>query len=235
MGNITTAMMLDHEAMASHSVTVTASDGEDDASIDVTIMVANVEECEDAGATAVADTSNAGLMADCEALLMGGDMLSGDGSLNWAIDTSIMDWDGVRISGDPMRVTQLRLTRKGLSGSIPASLGYLSELENLYLNANSLQGMVPGELGMLTNLQDLRLHNNDLDGLEMGLGGASSLTRFWAHNNDLAGGIPTDFGDLDSLVWLRLDGNMLTGGIRPSWATWTASNGCTCTATIWAA
>ena len=214
MGQITTTMMLDHEAMASHMVTVTAMDdrgGSD--SIAVTVTVGNVEECEDAGATAVADTSNAGLMADCEALLMGGDMLSGDGSLNWAIDTSIMDWDGVRISGDPMRVTQLRLTRKGLSGSIPASLGYLSELENLYLNANSLQGMVPGELGMLTNLQDLRLHNNDLDGLEMGLGGASSLTRFWAHNNDLAGGIPTDFGDLDSLVWLRLDGNMLTGGI----------------------
>ena len=216
MGNITTAMMLDHEAMASHMVTVTASDGEDDASIAVTVNVGNVEECEDAGAMAVADTSNAGLMADCEALLMGGDMLSGDGSLNWAIDTSIMDWTGVVISGDPMRVTQLRLTRKGLSGSIPASLGYLSELENLYLNANSLQGMVPGELGMLTNLADLRLHNNELEGLEMGLGGMSSLTRFWAHRNHLSGSIPSDFGDLDSLVWLRLDtpleGDGLSGG-----------------------
>ena len=29
MGNITTAMMLDYEMMMSHTVTVTASDGED--------------------------------------------------------------------------------------------------------------------------------------------------------------------------------------------------------------
>ena len=63
-------MMLDHEAMASHMVTVTATDDEEASdSIAVTVNVGNVEECEDAGATAVADTSNAGAMADCEALL----------------------------------------------------------------------------------------------------------------------------------------------------------------------
>ena len=39
MGNITTTMMLDHEAMASHTVTVTASNGEGEGSIEVTIAV----------------------------------------------------------------------------------------------------------------------------------------------------------------------------------------------------
>ena len=59
MGNITTAMMLDYEAMASHMVTVTATDEDGAAdSIDVTVTVGNVVECEDAGATAVADRTN---------------------------------------------------------------------------------------------------------------------------------------------------------------------------------
>ena len=212
MGNITTTMALDYEAMASHTVTVTASDGEDTATIDVTIAVGDMYP----GCTVM---GNNGQTNDCEILLGAKDALMGDDAtrmLDWSEDTSIMDWDGVVISGDPMRVTQLRLTRRGLSGSIPASLGYLSELENLYLNANSLQGMVPGELGMLTNLQDLRLHSNELEGLEMGLGGMSSLTRFWAHRNHLSGSIPSDFGGLDSLEWLRLDtpleGDGLSGG-----------------------
>ena len=39
MGSITTTMMLDYEAMASHMVTVTASNDEGDGSIEVTIMV----------------------------------------------------------------------------------------------------------------------------------------------------------------------------------------------------
>ena len=67
-GQITTTMMLDYEAMASHTVTVTASNGEGSDSIEVTIMVIDntppafpaatatrsVEENQDAG-TAVGD------------------------------------------------------------------------------------------------------------------------------------------------------------------------------------
>ena len=80
-GEITTAMMLDYEAMASHMVTVMATDvaGASD-SIDVTVTVDNVVECEDAGATAVADRTNSDLLADCDALLNIMDDLVGDGT-----------------------------------------------------------------------------------------------------------------------------------------------------------
>ena len=60
MGNVTTAMMLDYESATSHTVTVTATrvaDETDSDSIVVTVNVGDVEECEDAGATAVADTA----------------------------------------------------------------------------------------------------------------------------------------------------------------------------------
>ncbi len=210
-GQITTTMALNHEAMSSLMVTVTASDGEDTDNIDVTVTVEDkYPGCTVAG--------NSGLTNDCEVLLGGMDTLRGEGNLDWSDDTSIMDWSGVEVSGDPMRVTEIRLSNNGdLDGTIPASLGYLGELVNLYLNGNALSGMIPGSLGMLTKLEDLRLHNNELQGLEMGLGGASSLTRFWAHRNHLSGSIPADLGDLDSLEWLRLDspleGGGLTGGI----------------------
>ena len=41
-GQIMTTAMLDYEAMSSHTVTVTASDGEDSDSIDVTVMVGDM-------------------------------------------------------------------------------------------------------------------------------------------------------------------------------------------------
>ena len=81
MGNITTLMMLDHEAMDSHMVTVTATaaDGSTD-SIAVTVAVGDAHpDC------TVAD--NNGLTNDCEALLDAkGDL---GGSLNWDTDTAM--------------------------------------------------------------------------------------------------------------------------------------------------
>ena len=99
MGNITTTMALDHEAMASHSVTVTATvrrRGSD--SITVTIAVGNVDECEDAGADGGGRQRN-GLMADCEILLGANDTLMGDDAtrmLDWSVDTPIADAVGSR-------------------------------------------------------------------------------------------------------------------------------------------
>ena len=90
MGQITTTMMLDHEAMASHMVTITAtdSDGASD-SIDVTVMVGDAHpDC------TVMD--NMGLTNDCEALLDAKADLGGD--LDWDAGTAVADWQGVTMS-----------------------------------------------------------------------------------------------------------------------------------------
>ena len=39
------------------------------------------------------------------------------------------DWDGVTISGAPLRVTRLRLSDSELTGQFPAELGSLTKLE----------------------------------------------------------------------------------------------------------
>ena len=101
--------------------------------------------------------ANPGLMQDCFALLEAVDALRGDGTLNWGVDTTIADWDGVTVAGSPRRVTELDLRNKSLTGSIPAGLGSLARLESLWLSGNSLTGCIP------IALRDVA--TNDLDDL----------------------------------------------------------------------
>ena len=113
--------------------------------------------------TAVTDQStNRGLVYDCEALLTGKNELRGTATLNWSVDRSITRWDGVTTSGTPGRVTEVDLSDERLSGSIPAELGRLFELTTLDLSMNSLTGEIPAELGLLPNLEPVRLSGNSL-------------------------------------------------------------------------
>ena len=49
-------------------------------------------------------------------------------------------WDGVGCN-DQGEVTRIRLTVKDIEGTIPASIGQLEQLEQLYLYSNSIRGM----------------------------------------------------------------------------------------------
>ena len=77
---------------------------------------------------AVVDTTNFGLMSDCDSLLAARDTLAGTASLNWAADTPITQWDGVIVGGTPKRVRGLSLEDGGLTGEIPTELGSLANL-----------------------------------------------------------------------------------------------------------
>ena len=108
--------------------------------------------------------NNPGLVSDCEALLEAKSDLVGSGTLNWNADTPMTQWDGVRLSGTPRRLTRLLLSQEGLSGTIPALLGRLSMLIELDIRNNQLTGEIPAELGDLTSLQELYLSSNQLTG-----------------------------------------------------------------------
>ena len=96
-------------------------------------------------------TSNAELVADCNALLAMRDTLVGNGGtqLNWSTSRSILfEWDGVNAPGT--RVTWVGLSGRSLKGRIPAQLGNLTGLVSLDLSNNDLAGEIPEELGNLT-------------------------------------------------------------------------------------
>ena len=242
-GQIRTLAALDASTKSTYSVTVRARDsrgGTD--TIDVTITVtARPATFGCATLGAVSDTSNVGLVADCEALLAARNALEGNARLNWTVGSSISNWEGVAITGTPPRVTRVVLRARGLSGTVPADLGSLPMLTELNLRANDLTGSIPAELGRLSRLEKLLLHDNELSGTIPNLSGLRSLKMLWLSGkemsltgpvpswlnrmsglesvsmwgNDLSGPIPNLTG-MTSLSLLKLQSNNLTGGV-PAW------------------
>ena len=157
-----------------------------------------------------------GLVTDCTTLLGLEDELRGTATLNWAETLAMSSWDGITVAGTPPRVTHLRPHQQPDStGTIPAALGALMNLQNLDLGFNQLTGTIPAALGALMNLQNLQLHDNDLSGaIPAALGDLTNLTQLYLHNNNaLSGAIPAALGDLTNLTVLRLYTNKLTGPI----------------------
>ena len=164
---------------------------------------------------AVADTANnPGLAADCEVLLAAKDTLAGSATLDWSATVPIDQWEGVTVGGTGRRVTGLNLGEKGLTGRIPAELGSLIYLENLFLTRNELTGIIPPELGQLTNLGVLALGANQLAGpIPSALSSLTSLEELYLWGNQLTGPIPTWLGSLSNLEHLGFSQNQLTGPI----------------------
>ena len=234
-GQLMTMAALDYEMKSSYMVTVSVSDGfaDDgsadeavDATITVTIMVGNSQM----GCDMVHTDYGNGLGNDCEALLDSKSSLDMDGSsLNWTdhAHTPMSDWDGLRISGDPMRVTQINLSGENLDGTIPASLGRLSALTHLNLRSNeNLGGAIPDALGDLSNLRVLNLHSNSHTGPIPDLSGATMLEELYLPNNHdrdtdgnkvagtgLTGGVPAWLNGMTNMTELWLWGNSLSGPV----------------------
>ncbi len=139
---------------------------------------------------AVADTSNTGLVSDCEALLAARDTLRGTAALNWSPSTAIAGWDGIILGGSPRRVTKIGLQKRGLTGSIPAAVGRLDALEELWLYTNELTGAIPAEIGDLSNLTWLFVSGNNLGGQIPENLNNLSLDRLWLHKNSFTGCVP---------------------------------------------
>ena len=107
-------------------------------------------------------SSNAGLVRDCEALLESRGVLARTTALDWSADRPITSWDGITVEDG--RVTRVELPSRGLGGSIPPSLGGLTNLRALNLADNALAGEIPKALLSVPHLQDVNLAGNSLTG-----------------------------------------------------------------------
>ena len=202
------------------TVDVTAEDGETTQTYTVTVA-RGASPCLTGGA--VVDSTNTGLVSDCDTLLAARDTLGGTASLNWSADTLIGKWEGVTLRGTPERVVGLNLTYKGLDGEIPSELGDLSMLAKLDLRSNQLSGSIPSSLGRLSRLTRLNLRSNQLSGSIPGsLGRLSRLTYLNLHSNNLSGDIPDLSETMLEELYLAnnhddmVEGSGLTGPV-PAW------------------
>ena len=132
----------------------------------------------------------------------------------FAMPETKCDWFGVVCTG--ATVTTLYLYDNQLSGTIPAELGNLSNLQWLSLEGNQLTGSIPPELENLSNITDILLQSNYLTGsIPSSLGNLSTLERLWLSDNQLSGFIPPELGNLENLRDLYLENNQLNGSIPP--------------------
>ena len=136
-------------------------------------------------------------------------------SANWDTDEPVDRWKGVR-TDEEGRVVELNLHVNNLTGSIPAALGDLTDLERLELYENALSGPIPSEMGKLVNLQNLRLDRNRLSGkIPPELGNLTNLSDLDLERNTLTGEIPAEIGGLTTLDSLDFRRNNLTGAVPP--------------------
>jgi len=132
--------------------------------------------------------------------------------LNWLTAAPVSSWFGITVSGN--RVIKINLRTNGMTGTIPASIGSLKNLQVLDLGGNAINGSIPAALGKLVNLQTLNMDNTSLSGsIPSSLGKLVNLQVLNLFNNHLSGIIPPSFGNLVNLQKLYLNRNQLTGPI----------------------
>ncbi|CAA7024684.1 unnamed protein product [Microthlaspi erraticum] len=119
------------------------------------------------------------------------------------------NWKGVTCSGS--RVTQIKLSGLGLSGSLGFTLDKLTSVTEFDLSNNNLNGDLPYQLP--PNLERLNLANNQFTGsVQYSISLMTPLKYLNLAHNQLKN-LATDFTKLTSLSILDLSSNQITGSL----------------------
>ncbi|KAH9326573.1 hypothetical protein KI387_006751 [Taxus chinensis] len=128
---------------------------------------------------------------------------------NWISDPCfIIPWEGIQCTNifSSVRVSEINLSRRNLTGSIPAALTQLTEVIHMSLDNNHLTGALPN-LSDLSKLETLYLQNNRLSGrVPDWLSELHNLRELVIENNNFSGVIPQQLLDHSSLE-IRYSGN----------------------------
>ncbi|TQD86731.1 hypothetical protein C1H46_027754 [Malus baccata] len=138
------------------------------------------------------------------------------------------------------RITGIRMSYLGLTGTIHENVGYLgnltylipdtfgklTNLQVLDLSRNQLNGSIPASLEGMVSLRWLDLSENQLSGpLPKSLGKLKYLTTFYVSANYLSGEFPKGYDNLISLKKFSIAGNYISGPLPvETIAKWTNIN-----------
>ncbi|KPL13870.1 MAG: hypothetical protein AMS26_12785 [Bacteroides sp. SM23_62] len=145
------------------------------------------------------------------------DSTSGDAwtnNENWKSDRPFEKWFGITAFNG--RVWDISLYRNGLVGSIPPSIGSLSELNGLQMADNDLSDSIPSAIGNLTKLRSVYLHGNNLNGsLPDAFTNLTEMQHLTLSSNDVSGTLPESIYNMTKLINFKLAGNQFEGAISP--------------------
>jgi hypothetical protein len=112
---------------------------------------------------------------------------------DWMTAVTVCQWPGIKCANNG-RVVSVSLGNFGLNGTIPESIGNLTQLTNLDLSVNWLYGTIPTSLSAL------------------------NISKILLSQNDLHGEIPPEFARLgEYLQYLDVSDNELISGTFPEW------------------
>ncbi|KAG5254968.1 phytosylfokine-alpha receptor [Salix suchowensis] len=147
-----------------------------------------------------------------------GKLTNGSIITSWSSKTDCCQWEGVVCGSNTngsihSRVTMLILSKKGLQGLIPPSLGRLDKLKSVNLSCNQLSGGLPLELSSLKQLEVLDLSHNLLSGQVSGvLSGLLSIRTLNISSNLFKEDL-LELGGYPNLVVFNMSNNSFTGRI----------------------
>lgn len=121
------------------------------------------------------------------------------------------DWYGITCNTAETSVTKIELFMNELTGTIPANLADLSNLEEFQVTLNSLSGDIP-QINQLANLRLFSVSDNQMTGTIPSLTGLTTLLDFYVSNNQLEGQIP-DLSSLTNLQDFIVAQNNLSGNL----------------------
>lgn len=154
---------------------------------------------------------------ECAALVAFYQSTNGPGWVDnsgWLQTATPCSWYGVSCDAGSVHVLSLR--SNGLSGSLPAALSALGNLQELNLRSNGLGGVIPPDLASLANLQVLNLRANAFSGaIPPNLSALAQLQRLDLRSNQLSGALPAELASLAELQELHLGSNLLSGSLPP--------------------
>jgi Leucine-rich repeat (LRR) protein len=117
-------------------------------------------------------------------------------------------WYGIKVNSEG-RVSRVDLSDNNLAGSLPESIGNLTQVRYFNVKGNRLRGSIPSSIGNMTSLRSLYLNGRPGDfsiqepkhpGKAPGGTGADKRT------NNFSGQLPESIGALRNLEWLELNG-----------------------------
>lgn len=158
---------------------------------------------------------------------------------NWLSNKSFSEWYGLYVDKtDESIITGIILSANNLGGTLPASLGKLTNLTNIQIPFNSIEGTLPSEWYTLSKMYQQVIYNNKLHGtipeiwknmtamkffigydnaftgtLPHYIGSHWQLQFLVAYNNKFNGTIPAGLQYCNFMIVLFINSNQLTGTI----------------------